>query len=158
MTTSNAPDFVVLDASIVIGLCANEPDKQPKIIAAIDAYRSSGSAFYSAHSLVTEVLYVLCNKKQSGVLDDIAHADALTLFFKTMQKVSLPSGGDVALAKRADEIRAALSCRHSTDSIYLALAEELATQGMTALLTFDEGQAKQAATAVPQITVNLLKP
>ena len=150
--------FVVIDANIMIGLCANEPDKHAKIILALETYKKAGCVFYAPNVIVMEFLYVLCNKHKAGILTEQQHADAIAQFLKTMQTVLLPLGGDITLAKRAEEIREQRGCSHSADGLYLALAEELSKQGATELLTFDEGQAKQTAAIVPQITVNLLVP
>lgn len=156
--SSSDPEFVVIDASVMIGFCANEPDKSAQTLVTLEAYKKGGSVFYTPNAVVVEVPFVLCNKFQVGILTDQEHSDAMMQFFNLMQTVLSSLGGDITLMKRAEELRGTLSCRHWTDSLYLALAEELAKQGATELLTFDEGQAKQAAATVPQITVNLLTP
>jgi predicted nucleic acid-binding protein len=156
--SSNSPEFVVIDASVMVGFCAKEPDKFAQITPLLEAYKRGGSVFYTPNAIIVEVPFTLCNKYQAQTLTAQEHSDAVSQFLKVMQTVLSPIGGDITLMKRAEEIRGALSCRHCTDGLYLALAEELAKQGATELLTFDEGQAKQAAAAVPQITVNLLKP
>lgn len=150
--------FVVIDATVTVGVCAREASKIAQAEAALQDYDQRGYVCYAPHLLVMETLYVLCNKHKMGHLLPSEHSLAVKNFEIMMQKVLPPPNGDASLIARSEEIRGALGCSHSADSVYLALAEELAKQGATELLTFDEGQAKQAASAVPQITVNLLTP
>jgi len=152
------PLFAVIDANILIGLCARELDKYDKIMLELSAYLTQQRRMFAPQVIVMEVLYVLCNKNKSGALTDAEHSIALKEFFDIMELVEAQTGGDFALAKRAEEIRQGRGCSHSADGLYLALAEELSTLGAVELLTFDQGQAAQATAILPQITVKLLVP
>ncbi len=150
--------FVVIDATVSVGICAREPAKLSQAEAALQDYDQRGYVFFAPHLIVMETLYVLCNKRQNGHLLPYEHYLAVTNFKIMMQRILPPPSGDASLIARAEAIRGSYGCSHSADGMYLALAEELAKQSATELLTFDEGQAKQATATVPQITVNLLVP
>jgi predicted nucleic acid-binding protein len=58
--------------------------------------------------------------------------------------------------KRAIEIRGTYGCSHSSDCLYIALAEELSQNRITEILTFDKGMKNQIANHAPTVTLNLL--
>ena len=63
---SYSPDAVVIDANVLIGICAKEINKVLEATALINEYSASGSLFYAPSVIAAEVLYILCNKRQSG--------------------------------------------------------------------------------------------
>src|SRR5579883_1849431 len=73
-----SPVYAVIDASALIGLCAREPGKYPKVQIALQQYSASGVLLYAPHLIVMEALFVLCNKLQDGVLTSAEHATALS--------------------------------------------------------------------------------
>ena len=73
-----------------------------------------------------------------------------------MAAVILPPQGDAVFIQRAAEMQQGYGCSHSADCLYLALAETLATNSPTALLTFDKGLISHAAKHAPSVIVNLL--
>jgi predicted nucleic acid-binding protein len=147
---------VVVDANVLIGICAKEKDKFTKARDALAEYAKAGWAFYAPGVVVGEVLYVLCGKLQTGSLTAPEYEAAVKSFEAEMKAVLPPPGGDAALITKAEEMREGYGCGRSADSIYLALACELAQSDTVELLTFDRDLQKQAAKKAPSITVNLL--
>lgn len=105
---------------------------------------------------MAEVLYVLCQKLSLGILTEAEHDRAIEVFEDYMTGVLLPENGESTLIKRAVEIRESYGCSRASDSLYLALAEELTKTRNTELLTFDKGFVNQAAKNAPTVKVTLL--
>ena len=158
MNAANELRSVVVDASVIIALCAKEPDKYEKTRAALQGHIEDGAALHAPHLVVMETLYVLCSKRQAQVLTDTEHAAAIANFDSALTIISFPSDGDASLIARAERIRQGYGCSRSADSLYIALAEQLAASGPAELLTFDAGQQRQAAENAPSVTVTLLVP
>jgi predicted nucleic acid-binding protein len=153
--TTTSPASVVIDANVVIAICAKEPDKVANAEAKIKEYAGKGCRFYAPGVIVSECLFVFCKKVKASVLTQAEHSNALQAFIKLMNIVNPPPLGDKALIKRADEIRGGLTCKRTTDAIYLALAEELGRADATEVVTFDDGLRTQAAanSLKPQVVV-----
>ncbi len=161
MTPSNNPSavakgVVVIDANVLIGICAREQDKLVTAEAALLDYSTRGWLFHAPGVIVAEVLYILCGKLQGGQLDPAAHQEAVESFQDQMKAILPPPRGDASLIARAEEIRHSYGCSHSADGLYIALAEGISQTVTTELLTFDEGMSKQAAKNAPTVKVNLL--
>ena len=90
--------IVILDANILIALCANE-SKQSKAEIALEIYANDGWEFYAPNIIVAEVLYVLCQKHQSGTLTDKSYEQAVENFQDQMKAVKTIS--DATFIKRA---------------------------------------------------------
>ncbi|HEV8158126.1 MAG TPA: hypothetical protein VGP58_03790 [Pyrinomonadaceae bacterium] len=73
-----------------------------------------------------------------------------------MTAVSPPENGEASLIKRAEEIRESYGCSRASDSLYIALAEDLTKKRQTEILTFDKGFVNQAAKNAPTVQINLL--
>ncbi len=149
---------VVLDANVLIALCAREQDKFSKAKTTFDDYLVQGWRYHAPAVLLAETLYILCGKLQNGELTPVSHAQAIQLLQRYLLLISPPPSGDFSLAARAEAIRQSYGCSRSADGIYIALAEELARYGPTELLTFDQGMVNQAAKNAPTVKVNLLIP
>ena len=158
MNQPSSPDAAVIDANVLIGICANETDKVASATAALDEYSAQGTIFYAPGVIVSESLFILCNKLQNGVLTEAEHNRAIKYLKAYMGMIFPAPQGEAMLVARAHEIQSSYSCRHSTDSIYIALAEELAKTNNVELLTFDQGLEKQAAKNAPTVKVRLLLP
>lgn len=75
-----------------------------------------------------------------------------------MKGVEPPPGGDRSLVAPAAKLAAGYACTKTTDSIYLALAEQLAGRGeVVEVVTFDDGLAKRAD-RLPGVAGRLLVP
>ena len=155
MTLPSNLGAVVVDANVFISLCAKEPSQTTAAHALAD-YATKGFSFHVPNAVVTEVLYVLCVKHANGLLTAIAYEEAIQNFQDQMAAMTLPPQGDAHFIQRATEMQQGYGCSHSADCLYLALAEELATNTPTELLTFDKGFINQAAKNAPTVTVNLL--
>ena len=142
--TKVSPASVVLDANVVIALCANEADKVANADAKVKEYLADGSHFYAPGVLVAECLYVLCRKLMDGVLTPVEHGAAVQALIAMAAAIDPPPHGDRSLIQRAEAIRGTLGCSRSADGIYLALADELAKNSTTEILTFDTGMPSQA--------------
>ncbi len=158
MNQTNSPDAVVIDANVLIASCAREATKLSQAEVVINEYAMNGVLFYAPGALIAEVLYILCKKQQEGVLGEESYREAIENLQDQMQAFFPSPRGDSALIARAEEIRNGYGCSHSTDSIYIALAEELAKTNDVELLTFDKGLEKQVAKKAPSVRVGLLVP
>lgn len=156
MSQVNNVGSVVIDANVLIGLCAKEPDKCTTAENALQDYAARGWIFYAPHVIVSEVLYVLCNKLQNGLLSPDTYEEAIQNFCDQMAAILSPLNGDASLIIRAKEIRGNYGCSHSADGLYIALTEELAMNGAAEFLTFDKGVINQTTQTAPTIKVNLL--
>ena len=123
---SSEAGAVVLDASVTIAISSKEERKEAAASAEILRYSGPGYRFFAPGAIVTETLYVLCKKLDSGVLSSADHTQSVQDFHALMGRVLPPPNGDGALILRTDAIRGAYSCRRSADGVYIALAEELA--------------------------------
>jgi predicted nucleic acid-binding protein len=155
-TTSNPARAVGIDASVTVAIAAKETDKEPQASTEIVRYSGLGYDFFAPGAVVTETLYVLCKKLESGALSAPDHAQAIQDFHAFMSKVFPPPNGDGALILRTEAIRGTYTCRGSADGVNIALAEELTTVRPTVLLTFDEDMVKQANNNAPTVNVQLL--
>lgn len=158
MNNPPRPGAVVLDANVLIAICAKEQHKLVKAVTAFYDYARRGWHFYAPGVLLAEALYILYGKLQSGSLTATEHTLALQLLQFYLPQISPPPNGDFSLAARAEAIRQSYGCSRSADGIYIALAEQLAQQGPTEVLTFDQGMVNQAAKNAPTVKVNLLIP
>jgi len=61
-------NVVVIDASVMVAICAKEQNKQVTAKDALDDYVAKGRIFYAPGVIVSEVMYVLCLKLQDGLL------------------------------------------------------------------------------------------
>jgi predicted nucleic acid-binding protein len=147
---------VVIDASVLVALCAQEPGRCALADAALEQRDAAGCTVYAPHLIVMETLYVLCNKHIGGELSADEYASAVANLRSSLAAVKFLPEGDAALIARAERIRHGYGCSRSADSLYLALTELLAVTGRAELLTFDAGQRKQAAAVAPSVTVILL--
>jgi predicted nucleic acid-binding protein len=153
---SNFPGAVVLDASVLVAVCAKEAVNEPKALSAIAQYSAMGSGFFAPGVVVAEVLHVLCRKLSDGTLTASDHAGAVIELERFATAIQPPPTGDASLVRRADAIRGAYSCNRSADGLYIALAEELSRTIPTELLTFDKDLPKQAARHAVGVTVRIL--
>lgn len=147
---------VVPDANVIIALCAKEIDKLQTAEAAFKHYVKQGYEFFAPSVLVAEVIFVLCQKLADGSLTQTEHDKAIDVFGDYLKGIELSPNGEAFLLKRAVEIRQGYGCSRSSDSLYLALAEELTANYDTEIVTFDKGFINQAAKNAPTVKVNLL--
>lgn len=147
---------VVMDANIMIALCAKEPSRFVALTAEVEGYAQTGSLFYAPNIIVGESLYALRRKLTDGVLNATEHALSVQSLRVRMTAILPPPGGEASLVLRADQIRAGYGYSRSADALYIALAEELSQTYTTRMLTFDQGLPKQAAHHAPHVNVHLL--
>jgi predicted nucleic acid-binding protein len=157
MPITNAPDLII-DANVLIALCAREVDKHAIADAELTRYAQAGSLFYAPGVIVAECLYILCKKLQDGTLSSSDHAVAVTDLCSYMGMILPPPKGDRMLVARAEQIRSGYGCSRSADGLYLALAEELTTMGPAELMTFDTQLPNQARANAPSVVIHLLVP
>ncbi len=153
MPQTTKTGIVIPDANILIALCAKEP-KQATAEKALENYANDGWEFYAPNIIVAEVLYILCQKHQGGTLTNKAYQEAVENFQDQMKAITTVS--DATLIKRAFEIQQSYGCSRSADSIYIALAEDLAKIQTVEIVTFDGGLVNQAAKNAPSVKVNVL--
>ena len=138
-------------------LCAKEIDKIQTAESAFKNYTKQDSEFFAPSVLVAEVIFVLCQKLADGSLTQIEYDEAIDIFGDYLKGIELSPNGEASLLKRAVEIRVGYGCSRSSDSLYLALAEELAATYDTEIVTFDKGFINQAAKNAPTVKINLLR-
>jgi len=155
-TPASNTGAVVLDANVLIAVCAKEQDKAATAEAALADYAARGWRYFAPGVVISETLFVLCGKLQSGAITAAEHQIGIRSLIAYMSVTFPPPSGDAALIARAEQIRSGYGCSHSADGIYIALAEELSQSGATELLTFDADLPKQAARNAPTVKVNLL--
>ncbi len=150
------PDAVVVDANVVIAICAKEGGREPLALAELAHYSRQGCEFYAPGVLVSEALYVLCGKEQDGTLLSPDYLKAILELESIAAGLLPPPNGEAALVVRSAEIRAGYGCSRSADSIYIALAEALSLERTTVLLTFDKGVSNHVKTNPPTVVVKTL--
>lgn len=155
MPTLNNPGAAVIDANVLIAICSKEPNHQTAEDALAD-YAARNWAFYAPGAILTEVLFILCKKRQDGLLTEAEHENAVRSFNDYMQGLHPSPQGGIRFILRNEEIRKGYSCLHSADAFYLVLTEELARSGAAEFLTFDKRAVNVAANNAPSVKVNLL--
>jgi predicted nucleic acid-binding protein len=153
--TPTSAGAVVIDANVLVAICAKEPG-EPTAKAAFADYTAKNWAFYAPGAILTEVLFILCRKLHDGEIDAAKHEKAVEEFNDYMSAILPSPQGDIGFILRNEEIRQGYSCLHSADAFYIALAEELAKSGSAELLTFDKRLVNVVATNAPAVKVNLL--
>lgn len=156
MSQPSKKGAVVIDANVSIAICAKEQNMRATAENALADYSAKGWAFYAPSIIVSEVMYVLCQKLQDGLLTPALYEKAVENFRDQAINLLPPPSGEASLIKRAKEIRQGYGCSCSSDSLYIALAEELAISGNAEILTFDKGFINQVANSAPTVNVNLL--
>ncbi len=146
----------IIDGSVAVAVSARETDREQKANVELLRLSAAGYAFYAPGVIVAETLYILCGKLQSGLLTPAEHAQAILDFETLMQNILPPPDGESSLVARAEAIRTSYGCSRSADGIYIALAEKLAIDRPTIILTFDQDMHKQAARNAPTVKVQLL--
>jgi predicted nucleic acid-binding protein len=157
MPSSQLPSLII-DANILIALCAKEADKQAVASAELARYAQAGYQFYAPGVIIAECLYVLCKKLDDRSLSPTDHAAAVADLCTYMGMILPPPRGDRSLIARAEQIRSGYGCSRSADGLYLALTEEMAAHGVAQLLTFDSALPNQATANAPSVTIRLLVP
>lgn len=146
---------VVIDANVLVSICANEPSHQTAKDALAD-YTAKGWDFYAPGAILSEVLFILCKKLQAGLLTEAEHQQAIKVFDRLMQGIHPSPQGDIRFILRNEEIRQGYSCLHSADAFYIALAEELAQSCPAEFLTFDKRAVNVVASNATSVKMNLL--
>lgn len=73
--TQSSAGAVVIDANVLVVICAKEPTCQTAEDALND-YAVRKWVFYAPAVILTEVRFILCRKQQDGLLTAIEHAEA----------------------------------------------------------------------------------
>jgi len=149
---------VTLDASFIVAYCTREPGRFATAEAELKRLAGAGYSLYAPEVVVSEVLFVICRKTEKGELTGPEAVQAVNSFAALMGAVQPPPGGDKALIADAVRIRGSYTCLRVSDSLYLALAEQLAALGCPELLTFDKDLRSHAAANAPGVTVRLFSP
>jgi len=64
-----SPKLIALDANLIIGFCAKEPDKHSVVTAELARFAADGAQVFAPGVIVSEVLFVLCKKLEKGDLN-----------------------------------------------------------------------------------------
>lgn len=155
MSPMSNKDAVVVDASIIVSISAKEAATYLAAENAIDVYIKNGWEFFAPNVIVAEVIFALCHKLAAGDLTEAEYEKAVESFLDLMKSISTIAD-ETDLVKRAVEIRQGYGCSRSSDSLYIALAEDLAKTRTVELLTFDKGMINQIAKNAPTVTIKVL--
>ncbi len=156
VTPTAKPPAVVVDASVIVGLCANEPDKYSAARAKFEEYAAAGCELFAPGVAIAEVLYALCRKLQENVFDLTDYLNAVTLFDSLMVDIKPSPKGDASLILRAEQIRASRGCSRANDALYLALAEQMMADRKAEVVTFDGKMKTHASAHAAGVAVQLL--
>jgi predicted nucleic acid-binding protein len=91
---------VVIDANVLIALCAKEVDKYAVADAELTSCSKAGSRFYAPGVIIAECLYVLCKKLEDQTLSPTDHAMAVADLYTYMGMILPPPQGDQSLRAR----------------------------------------------------------
>lgn len=149
---------LIVDANVMVGICAREKDKYDLALTRLESYLLAGYQCYAPGVILSEVLYVLAKKLHTeGTLSLREHEDAIDDFQEYLDSViAPPPDGDRSLLKRAQRISQGYGASRTADAIYIALAESLGGNAVSEVLTFDAGIGGQVAMHAPSVKVNLL--
>ena len=154
---NNILPAVILDATIAVSICSKEKNTYDRTNTEVTRCLGLGHEFFAPGVIVSETLFVLCRMLENEhTLTSEDHAMAIADFHTLFGFLSPPPQGEISLILRSHEIRGNYTCYRSSDSIYIALAEQLTLTRPTTLLTLDEGMKKQAAKNAPSVNVFLL--
>lgn len=156
VTPTAKPPAVVVDASVIVGLCANEPDNYSAARAKFEEYAAAGCELFAPGVAIAEVLYALCRKLQENVFDLTDYLNAVTLFDSLMVDIKPSPKGDASLILRAEQIRASRGCSRANDALYLALAEQMMADRKAEVVTFDGKMKTHASAHAAGVAVQLL--
>jgi predicted nucleic acid-binding protein len=148
-------DAVVIDASILTSIASKEAATYLRSEVAFDEYAKDGWEFFAPRVIVSEVLFALCQKFEAGILTEAEYEKAVESFLDLMKNIGSPDD-ETALVKRAVEIRKGYGCSRSSDSLYIALAEDLGKTKNVEILTLDKGMSNQTAKNAPAVAVKVL--
>jgi predicted nucleic acid-binding protein len=101
-------------------------------------------------------MFILCQKQNDGSLSQIEYDESIETLKDLMTIISAVPNGEASLIDRANQIRNSYGCSRSSDSIYIALAEELSKTYASEILTFDKGFVNQVAKTTKNVKINLL--
>jgi predicted nucleic acid-binding protein len=152
------PLAVVIDANVLIAICARETGTYPVASAQMRLYETAGSTLYAPGVLIAETLFGLCRQLQNGIMTAVQHRQTISRLIAGMQSIHPPPTGDASLVLRAEQIRGSYGCSRSADGLDIALAEQLGQSRLTELVTFDAQMQAQSAVAAPGVMVRLLLP
>ncbi|CAN5259418.1 hypothetical protein BH20ACI1_BH20ACI1_12980 [soil metagenome] len=155
MNPTNNPDASVIDASILVSIASKEAGTFLAAKNAFDIYAMNGWEFFAPSVIISEVMFALCQKLVAGILTESEYEQAVESFLDYMTFIETPDD-ESSLVKRAVEIRENYGCSRSSDSLYIALAEDLAKTRKVELLTFDKGMVNQAAKNAPTVLMKVL--
>jgi predicted nucleic acid-binding protein len=147
---------VVIDANVLIAICAKEKGKNQTAQNAFNNYAKQGFDFFAPSVIVAEVMFILCQKQNDGSLSQIEYDESIETLKDLMTIISAVPNGEASLIDRANQIRNSYGCSRSSDSIYIALAEELSKTYASEILTFDKGFVNQVAKTTKNVKINLL--
>lgn len=150
------PPATIVDASFVVALCAKEFNKYATAKAKLQQCAIDGCELFAPGLLINEVMFALCNKRQSSSISQHEYIQAVQSFVALMRSINPPLLGDPSLISRADQIRGIMGCSHTADAFYLALAEQLQSDRATTVVTFDVGMESQAKANAANVQVDLL--
>src|SRR5882724_12140496 len=96
MSQPNKPGFVVIDANILIAICSKEP-KLTTAENALSTYAKNDWDFYAPNVIVSEVLYVLCQKVEARMITKATYDQAIQILKDYMTVILPPPIGESAL-------------------------------------------------------------
>src|SRR5438128_1873004 len=102
MAPPSSSGSVVVDASVVVALAANEPGRYPVALAAIQQYIADDRLLYAPQLLAMEAVYALCRKMQDGLLTAAEHTLSIANLQSFLALLSPAPVSDAQLIARAE--------------------------------------------------------
>ncbi|MCC7307365.1 MAG: PIN domain-containing protein [Acidobacteria bacterium] len=152
MNQSNSPGIVGIDASIIVSIVSKETSTHLATEEILNRDTTDGAVFFAPNVLISEVLFALCQKAANGMLSEAGYQKAENAFQDILAGISM-ANNEAGLVRRAIEVRASYGCSRSSDSLYTALAESLASKNSVEIFTLDAGMTNQAAKDAPSVVV-----
>ncbi len=138
------PNAAIVDASIIVSIASKEAATYLAAKNAFNSYAQNGWEFFAPNAIVAEVMFALCQKLAAGILTEAEYEQAIESFLDYMTIIATPDD-ETSLVSRAVEIRKSYGYSRSSDSLYIALAEDLEKTRTVELFTLDKGMTNQAA-------------
>src|SRR4051794_22821472 len=91
------PPAVVIDANVVIAICAKEAGTYLAALAQMRQYVQDGWEVYAPGVMVAEALFGLCRQQQNGIVSSSQHQRAIQRLLISLTAIQPPPNGDAAL-------------------------------------------------------------
>jgi predicted nucleic acid-binding protein len=103
--SANNGGLLVVDASAAVSISAREVGNYQVALARMQRYERDGRIAHAPGVIVSECLFALCRKLETGSLAAARHTITIRRLRHVLAALLPPPQGDASLAVRAEEIR-----------------------------------------------------